>query len=61
MNLKSRKLIASATVFGSATLLMFMGKMTSPEWMEASLMVLTVYVGGNALEHIGIGLGRNKK
>lgn len=60
MNLKSRKLIASGVIFGSATAAMFMGKMEAAEWMEASMMILGIYVGGNVGEHIANSFGKKK-
>lgn len=56
MNLKSRKLVASAVIFGSATVAMFWGVMNPEQWMDASLWTLTIYVGGNSVEHLASGL-----
>lgn len=60
MNLKSRKLIASAVVFGAGTAGMFMKAMTPEQWMDISMWVLAIYVGGNSLEHLANGLARKK-
>lgn len=48
--LRSRKLIASAVVFATATLLVIIGKLTGEAWADMVPLLLAVYVGGNVGE-----------
>lgn len=58
--LNSEKAVASLVPLIIATVFVFTGRITEQEWMDFSMMITGIYVGGKSIHGAAVALGNGK-